>query len=86
MKLKIDAFEELARKEGFNNGCEFWQHLEGGIDAYELAKGGAKIGYEIVKNLYNEVGAKGTLVAIDFGKGTLNSFKAKYIEVAGVLY
>ena len=86
MKLKIDEFEALAKVKGYSNGSELWLHLDGGIDAYELAKDGISIGYEIVKAIYNVMGAKDTMAVIDFGKETFNGFKAKYVEVADRLY
>ena len=86
MKLKIEEFEELAKRKGFQSGYRLWLHLDGGMFAYKLARNGVHLGYEFVKNLYNEMGAKETLAVIDFDKETFDVFKAKYIEVAGKLY
>ena len=86
MKLKIEEFEELAKRKGFQSGYKLWLYLDGGIFAYKLARNGVSLGYELVKNLYNEMGAKETLAVIDFDKETFDGFKAKFIEVAGRLY
>lgn len=86
MKLKIEEFEELAKRKGFQSGYRLWLHLDGGTFAYKLARNGVHLGYEFVKNLYNEMGSKETLAVIDFDKETFDGFKAKYIEVAGKLY
>ena len=87
MKLKMDEFEELAKRKRFRSGYYLWRYIDGGRSSFSLIKEGASVGNEVIKNLYNTVGEKEMINVVDFEEGeTINGFKAKYIEVDGKLY
>ena len=86
MKLKIEEFEELAKRKGLHSGYMLWREIGGGRSAYALVEKGIGVGYEVIKNLYNLVGEKEVVKVVDFEEETLNGFKAKYIELGDKLY
>lgn len=86
MRLKIEEFEELAKRKGFHSGYMLWRKIGGGRSAYSLVKDGIGVAYEVMKNLYNLVGEKEMVKVVDFEEETINGFKAKYIELGDKLY
>lgn len=86
MKLKVEEFEELAKRKGFRSGYMLWRKIGGGRSAYALVEKGIGVAYEVMKNLYNLVGEKEMVNVVDFEEETINGFKAKYIELGDKLY
>lgn len=86
MKLKIKEFEAPAKKRGYRGGKALIEELGAGKYAYSNLKRGCKIGYDLVKAIYNEFGPLIMLEVIDLEEETLQSFKSKYISVGGMLY
>ena len=86
MKLKIDAFDELAKRKGYITGFLLWLKIGGGRSAYSLVEKGIGVGYEVIKNLYNLVGEEEVVKVVEFEEETINGFKAKYIELGDQLY
>ena len=86
MKLKIEEFEEPAKRKELHSGYMLWRKIGGGRSAYALVEKGIGVGYEVIKNLYNLVGEKEMVKVVDFEGETLNGFKAKYIELGDQLY
>lgn len=86
MKLKIQEFEDLAKRKGYVEGKRLMKKLGAGFKAYGCIKGGSKLGYELAKNLYNLVGEAEFVKVIDFEEDTLNGFKHKYVLVGDKLY
>lgn len=86
MKLKVDKFEELAKREGYRNGYELSLAVGCGDATYPLLKEGGRIGSDIVAEIYNCFGEETTLDVIDFETETINSLKSKYIQVGKKLY
>lgn len=84
MKLKIDEFENLARENDYQSGCDLWIRLGGGDLAYPLLDK-VKIGHGIARQIYNAFGAEITERVIDFEDETLDGLKSKYIEVGQTL-
>lgn len=86
MKLRINKFEELAKRGGYRNGYELSLALGCGDATYPLLKKGGRIGGGIVAEIYNRFGEEITLEVIDFENETINSIKSKYIKVGNKLY
>ncbi len=85
MKIIISNFETLARRKRYKNGKDLFRKLGGGKSAYGCIKAGCRVGYEIVKELYNLFGVDVLLEVIDLEGETLNGFKSKYIAVGRFL-
>ena len=86
MRLKVEEFEELAKRKGFRSGYMLWRKIGGGRSAYALVEKGIGVAYEVMKNLYNLVGEKEMINVVDFEEETINGFKAKNIELGDKLY
>lgn len=86
MKLKIQEFEELARRKGYRGGKALMKKLGAGKYVYDSLKRGCEIGHELVRAIYNEFGALTMMSVLDLEGETLQSFKSKYIKVGGTLY
>lgn len=86
MKLKIDKFEELAKREGYCNGYELSLAVGCGDATYPLLEQGGRIGSGIVAEIYNRFGEEITLEVIEFETETISSLKSKYIKVGNKLY
>ncbi len=86
MRLKIEEFEKIAMQKGYRTGNEFMKKLGGGKMTYSLLRQGKQIGYELVKDIYNELGENTITKVIDFEEETLDGFKAKYIICGNKLY
>lgn len=86
MKLKIREFNRLAKRKKYRNGTEFFIALGGTMCSYQAIKRGCRIGYEIVRRLYNTVGEEELIKIIDFEEESLNGFKNKYIQVGKCFY
>lgn len=86
MKLKIQEFEELSKKKGFEDGKEFFVFLGGGKRAYKVLVANRLIAHDMVKDIYNYLGEYSTKKVIDFGEEGIDGFKAKYIRVGNKLF
>lgn len=86
MLLKIEKFEELAKRKGYRNGYELSREVGCGKLTYNLLKQGHRMGYDVVFEIYNRFGEAVTLSVIDFEEETLNGFTSKYVKVGNRLY
>ena len=86
MLLKIDRFEELAKKKGYRNGYELASQIGCNELTYDILKKGNCIGSDIVAELYNRFGGEITLKVIDFEEGTLDEFKNKHVHIGKRIY
>ena len=86
MLLKIEKFEELAKRKGYRNGYELSREVGCGKLTYNLLKQGHRIGYDVVAEIYNRFGENETLAVIDFEEETLNGFTSKFVKVGNRLY
>lgn len=85
MKLKIREFENFAKRSGKKANIMFVK-LGGGKRAYKRLKKGCPMGYDIAREIYNELGEQTFLSIVDLEEETINGFKAKYIVVGNKLY
>lgn len=86
MKLKINAFEALAKKKGYKNGRKLFVVLGGGKSGYSAVKAGCCVGYEIVKEIYNLFGIKILHEVIETGEGTIRETESKFIKIGTQLF
>ncbi len=86
MKIIIDSFEKLAKREGYLNGKKLYEALGGGNRSYSRIRAGCNVGYEIVKEIYNNYGEKTLLEVVNMEGETVNGLKAKYVAVDNFLY
>ena len=76
MKLKIDEFENYAKRNGVSPRLML-QKLGGGRLAYKHLKNGCALGYELAKWAF--------LSLVDMEEETIDGFKAKYIIIGNKL-
>ncbi len=84
MKLKIDEFENYAKRNGISASLLF-KKLGGGKNAYRRLKSGCSLGYELAKDMFNTLGEWTFLSLVDLEGETIDGFKAKYILVGNKL-
>lgn len=85
MKLKIDEFENYAKRNGITSNAMLVK-LGGGKQAYKQLKDGQAPGYELTKEMYNALGEWLFLSLVDMEEETIDGFKAKYILIGNKLY
>lgn len=85
MKLKIDAFENYAKRNGVSPSVML-QKLGGGEFAYKHLKKGCALGYDLAKDMYNALGEWTFLSLVDMEEETIDGFKAKYIIIGNKLH
>lgn len=73
----------LQSGNGYKDGEALFLRLGGGWKTYKSLKRGNQIGYEFVRELYNEFGALTMLEVIDLQGETIQSFKSKFVAVGG---
>ncbi len=85
MKLKIEEFENYAKRSGMT-ASTLLKKIGGGKLAYNQLKQGKALGYDIARNMYNALGEWVFLTLIDFEEETLDGFKSKFVQVGTKLY
>lgn len=85
MKLKIDEFENYAKRNRMSASAML-EKFGGGKLAYNQLKKGKALGYDIARNMYNALGEWVFLTLIDFEEETLDGFKSKFVQVGTKLY
>ena len=85
MKLKIDEFENYAKRNGASPSVML-QKLGGGKFAYKHLKGGCALGYDLAREMYNALGEWTFLSLVDMEEETIDDFKAKHIVIGNKLY
>lgn len=86
MKLNIKGCREYCEQNGIADYAELARILGLSVIVVRLLEQGIEIGYEAVKDIYNELGETAVLQLIDFGEETLNGFKSKYVVIGKRLY
>lgn len=86
MKLNIDGCRSYCKRNNVRNYVELSAVLGLSVTVLKLLEQGIEIGYDAVKDIYNNLGEYVVLQIIDFGEETLNGFKSKYIQVGNQLY
>lgn len=85
MKLKIDEFENYAKRNGVSPSAML-KKLGGGKYAYKHLKQKCALGYDLAKDMYNALGEWTFLSLVDMEEETIDGFKAKYIIIGNKLY
>lgn len=86
MKLKIRACRRFLKVIGITNLAKLSEEFEVEVIVLIRYQKGYRIGYEIVRDLYNKYGQAVVGKIIDFEDETIESFKSKYILVGKRLY
>ena len=86
MRIKIEEFEALAKRQGFKNGNALMRELGGRKLTYHQFQRGNRIGYELVRQIYNTFGAETMVEVVNLENETLRGFESKFIIINGVLY
>lgn len=86
MKLNIAGCRAFIEQKGIGNYQELSQELGISISVLLLLEQGNEIGYDAVREIYNNLGVQTVTEIIDFEEETLDGFKSKYIQVGDALY
>ena len=86
MKLNIAGCRAFIEQKGIGNYQELSQELGISISVLFLLEQGNEIGYDAVREIYNNLGVQTVTEIIDFEEETLDGFKSKYIQVGDALY
>ena len=86
MQIRRSELNGLARTNGYKNGRLYLVLFGAGDGAYGRLRRGCRIGYELVRELYNALGEETVAKIINFEKETLHGFKSKYKYINGKLY
>ena len=86
MKLNLQgcrAYIAWRQIPGYNH---FAAELGVEVEVLKLFENGARIGYDAVRDIYNNLGEEVVREIIDFEEETMNGFKSKYVLVGKTLY
>lgn len=86
MKLNIAGCRAFIKRKGIGNYRELSQELGISVTVLLLLEQGNEIGYDAVREIYNNLGEQIVSEIIDFGEETLDGFKSKYVQVGDTLY
>ena len=86
MKLNIAGCRVFIERRNIEDYQEFSQELGISISVLLLLEQGGRIGYDAVREIYNDLGEQTVLEIVDFEEETLDGFKSKYIQVGDALY
>lgn len=86
MKLNISGCRAYCEKNDIKNYAELSAYLDIPMPALDVLEQGNKIGYEVVKDIYNKHGEMAVRQIIDFEEETMEGFKSKYVLVGEKLY
>lgn len=86
MKLKIKAFRLIAKRKCYGNEKRLYISLGGGNYGINAIKAGCRVGYEIVREIYNSFGVTVLLEIVDMEGKTISELESKFIKVGNKLY
>lgn len=86
MKLNIKGCRRYVRQHGITDYEAFAAHLGIEVDTLKALEQGARLGYELLKGIYNRIGELAVVQIIDFEQESLNGFKNKFVLVGKLLY
>ena len=86
MKLHIAGCRAFIERNGIEDYQTLSSVLGVSVSVLELLEQGGKIGYDAVREIYNDLGEQTVAEIIDFEEETLDGFKSKYIQVGDTLY
>lgn len=68
MKLNINAFENYAKEQGYENGVELFEMLGFSAEDYEEYRDGKNITRDALLKMYIEIGSSDVVDFVDFGR------------------
>ena len=86
MKLNIAGCRAFIERNGIEDYQAFSSVLGVSVSVLKLLEQGGRIGYDAVREIYNNLGEQTVTEIIDFEEETLDGFKSKYIQVGDALY
>lgn len=86
MKLNIAGCRAFIERNGIEDYQSLSSVLGVSVSVLKLLEQGGKIGYDAVREIYNDLGEQTVTEIIDFEEETLDGFKSKYIQVGDALY
>lgn len=86
MKLNIAGCRAFIERRNIEDYQEFSQELGLSVAVLLLLEQDNEIGYDAVREIYNNLGEQTVTEIIDFEEETLDGFKSKYIQVGDILY
>ena len=86
MKLNIAGCRAFIERNGIEDYQALSSVLGVSVSVLELLEQGGRIGYDAVREIYNDLGEQTIAEIIDFEEETLDGFKSKYIQVGDCLY
>lgn len=86
MKLNIAGCRAFIERNGIEDYQSLSSALGISVSVLELLEQGGRIGYDAVREIYNNFGEQTVTEIIDFEEETLDGFKSKYIQVGDALY
>ena len=86
MKLNIAGCRAFIERNGIEDYQSLSSVLGVSVSVLKLLEQGGKIGYDAVREIYNDLGEQTVAELIDFEEETLDGFKSKYIQVGDTLY
>ena len=86
MKLNIAGCRAFIERNGIEDYQSLSSALGISVSVLELLEQGGRIGYDAVREIYNDLGEQTVTEIIDFEEETLDGFKSKYIQVGNALY
>lgn len=86
MKLNIAGCRAFIERNGIEDYQSLSSVLGVSVSVLKLLEQGGRIGYDAVREIYNDLGEQTVTEIIDFEEETLDGFKSKYIQVGDALY
>lgn len=86
MKLNIAGCRAFIERRGIENYQTLSSVLGVSVSVLKLLEQGGKIGYDAVREIYNDLGERTVAEIIDFEEESLDGFKSKYIQAGDTLY
>ena len=86
MKLNIAGCRAFIERNGIEDYQSLSSVLGVSVSVLKLLEQGGRIGYDAVREIYNDLGEQTVAEIIDFEEETLDGFKSKYIQVGDTLY
>ena len=86
MKLNIAGCKAFIERIGIEDYQSLSSVLGVSVSVLKLLEQGGRIGYDAVREIYNDLGEQTVAEIIDFEEETLDGFKSKYIQVGDALY
>ena len=86
MKLTLQGCRAYIARRQIPDYNHFAAELGVEVEVLKLFENGARIGYDAVRDIYNNLGEEVVREIIDFEEETMNGFKSKYVLVGKTRY